>query len=416
MITATTVDGGYTASCVVEVNQVLTGADLFIDDEEARDLIVKYKTLYDYIQTAYLSGAINISQRNAQQASIGQAINIIRSDYVILNPQSNFVYQFFKGRNHTDDDLSPFVRESYTYPNDGYNTPKDVLAITIIQRTLELLTYFEPPNDFVYGVYDQDTHNALLSSPYYMLEGSDFQKYLYYDMLGTITSNIRTKANVEMLHKMRLFHNEVAAWVALKVAPNSRTNSTTIYKTPDHSKWGFADVMKTTTTNEYIWEVKPWSQRYRALNSMASAQLAGYINAWNNSDIDQKYLPRLPALPGYYIGKFSFRSLLTGKIIVVESNSAIAPDVRSGLVHYYPTKDDEEYQKEYALEYVLETAAIPVPVPEFSYDFGTSIYFGNFQIKGIAEIEGVLFAVVAIAGIVAYCKLELLIALLAILK
>ncbi len=411
-ITVCTVDGGYSASCTVTAKQVLTGADLYIDDVETRNLIMQYKTTYDYIQSAYLNGTISICQKNEQQNSILKAMDIARADYVILNPQSNFVYQYFKGRNRQNDDLCPFVRESYTYPNDGYNDPKDMLAIIIIQRSLELLGYFEPCNGYEYGIYDHETHDAVLTSPFYVLGSNDFQKYSYYDMLGSTTLQERTKSNVKLLHKMRLFHNEVADWVALKVKPNSRTHNTTIYKNSDHSKWGFADVMKTDVSNEYIWEVKPWSQKYRDLNSMASVQLSNYINAWNNSDIDQKYLPRLPALPGYNIGKFAFRSQFTGQVIVVESNPAIASDIRSGLVHYYPTEDDNQYQKEYAAEYALETSAVPVKVPTVSYDFDSSISFGTAQVTGMAEINTQIFVIVIIGMAVCFVRPELLSGLL----
>ena len=413
-ITATTVDGEYRDCCDVTVSQVLTGADLYINDVETRNLIIQYKTTYDYIQSAYLNGTINICQKNEQQNLILKAINIARADYVILNPQSDFVYQYFRGRNHKVDDISPFIRESYTYPNSGYNDPKDTLAIIIIQRSLELLGYFEPPNEYEYGVYDQETHDAVLTSPFYILGSNDFQKYSYYDMLGSTTLTERTKSNVKLLNKMRLFHNEVADWVALKVAPNSRTHNTTIYKKPDHSKWGFADVMKTAVSNEYIWEVKPWSQRYRVLNSMASLQLSSYINAWNNNDIDQKYSPRLPALPGYNIGKFAFRSQITGQIVVVESNPAITPDIRSGLVHYYPTEDDNEYQEEYAAEYALESEAVPVAVPTFKYGFDSSIFFGTVQITGMAEIDSKIYAIVVIGTVICYVLPYLLSALMAI--
>ena len=396
IITATTT-GGSQASCEVTANQVLTGADLYIDDIETRSLIIKYKTMYDYIQISYLNGAINNCQKNEQQKSIEKAIDFARADYIILNPQSNFAYQFFQGRNYVNSDICPFTRESYTYPNSGYNNPEDVVAIMIIQRTLELLGYFEPPNEYEYGTYDQETHDALLSSNFYVSGSNDFQKYSYYDMLGSTTSSERTKANVKLLHKMRLFHNEVADWVALKVAPDSRTHNTTIYKNPDHSKWGFADVMKTTDSNEYIWEVEPWGQRYRALNGMASEQLRCYIDSWNNNEIDQKYSPRRFALPGYNIGKFAFRSNLTNQIIVVESNSAIAPDIRSGLVHYYPTNDDE-YRSEYASEYALETEAVPVTVPTYNYSFGESISLGNIQIIGMGEVWEQTVLIVLIAG------------------
>ena len=147
---------------------------------------------------------------------------------------------------------------------------------------------------------------------------------------------------------------------------------------------------------------------------MASLQLSSYINAWNNNDIDQKYSPRLPALPGYNIGKFAFRSQITGQIVVVESNPAITPDIRSGLVHYYPTEDDNEYQEEYAAEYALESEAVPVAVPTFKYGFDSSIFFGTVQITGMAEIDSKIYAIVVIGTVICYVLPYLLSALMAI--
>lgn len=408
-ITATSVDGNITATCTFIAIQTLTGADSYIDDEDIKNTIIKFKTASDCIELTYLNNEISEEQNNKQQLALEKAINIARSDYAIMHPQSNFIYQYFKGRNRNSDDISPFLRDSYSYPNNGYNDSKDELAITIIQRSLELLGYFEPPNEYEYGTFDEETKAALLSSPYYMANNNDFQKYSYYAMLGSNTANVRTKENIKILHKMRLFHNEVAEWVAKKV-PDGRTKETTIYKKADHSKWGFADVMKTGTLNEYIWEVKPWKQKYRVLNSLAVAQLNSYIHVWNN--VEQNYRLQLVALAGYNIGKFAFKSVYTGQIIVVESNSAIPPDNRSGLVHYYPTEDDREYEEEYSEEYSLEDSPMPAPIPAYRRDFGKTYDIGNLQIAGFAEIMGLAVLVVIVAGVAYFCPASLAFAII----
>lgn len=408
-ITATSVDGNITATCTFVAIQTLAGADEYIEDEEIRNTIIKFKTLSDSIELSYLNNEISEEQNNKQQYALEKAINIARSDYAIIHPQSNFIYQFFKGRNRNSDDISPFLRDSYSYPNNGYNDPKDELAITIIQRSLELLGYFEPPNEYEYGTFDEETQEALLRSPYYMANNNDFQKYSYYAMLGSGTAIERTKENVKILHKMRLFHDEVAKLVAQKVI-NGRTKQTTIYKNDKHTKWGFADVMKTGTLNEYIWEIKPWKQKYRVLDSLAVGQLNSYINAWN--DIEQTYTPHLPALAGYNIGKFAFRSVYTGQVIVVESNSAIPPDNRSGLVHYYPTEDDREYEEEYSEEYSLEASDMLVPIPAYRHDFDKTYEIGNMQIAGFGELLGLAVLIVVIAGVAYFCPPSLAFAMI----
>ena len=374
------------------IPEVISGADVYILDEDVKNTILNYYLLYNAIQDAYYSGQLTLEQKNSQQDAIMYAIDIARADYVVLNPQSDFVYQYFKERNYQSGDLSPFTVESYTYPNDGISG----LDVVIIQRALELLAYFEPPDDYIYGEYDQLTHQALLTSPFYMIGSEDFQKYNYYDMFGSSTANMRTKSNVQELHKKRFIHNEVARWVAGKVG--GRTQNTTIYHSHDPKKWGFADVMKTTSTYEYIWEVKPWGDKYRVLNSAAALQLSRYIDSWNT--VEQPGMPDNTAMPGYDIGKFAFE--LNGEVVIVESNPAVYPDTRCGLVHYYPV-DNAQYRQKYAPDYVLETSPAPVPSISYSYSFDSLVSFGDANVQGVVEVAGKILLVVVVAGVVYYC-------------
>ncbi len=372
--------------------EVLSGADVYISDDDVKNTILNYYELYNSIQDAYYSGFLNLEEKDNQQNAIIHAIDIARADYVVLNPKSNFVYQYFKGRNYQTGDFSPFNVESYAYPNDGISG----LDVVIIQRALELLGYFEPPDDYIYGEYDQLTHQALLTSPFYMIGSEDFQKYNYYDMFGSSTADVRTKSNVQELHKKRFIHNEVARWVAGKVG--GRTQNTTIYHSHSPTKWGFADVMKTTSTYEYIWEVKPWGDQYRVLNSAAALQLSRHIESWNT--VEQPGMPNNTAMPGYSIGKFAFE--LNGEVVIVESNPAVYPDTRCGLVHYYPV-DNAEYREEYAPEYVLETSPAPVPDISYSYSFDSLVSFGDADVQGVVEVAGKILLVVVVAGVVYFC-------------
>lgn len=389
------------ATCTVEVGPPLTGADTYINDSNTRNLLLKYKLIDANIQKAYNQGSITYTQKQDQQKKILYAMDLARADYVVVNPQSNFVYQYFQNRNYKMGDMSPLPQSSYTYPNNGnYNR----LAVMIIQRALEALSYLEPENEYVYGTYDDQTHEAVLSSPYYILGSNDFQKGSYYDMMGSNTASERTAANISNLNKMRIIHNEVARRVALKVG--GRTTQTTIYKKEDHSRWGFADVMKTGTTNEYIWEVKPWWENYRDFNSRAMRQLNGYITAWNS--VPQNYTPHKSAIQGYSVGKFAFNSIaFPDQIVVVESNYAPATDVRSGLVHYRPVSR-AEYEKEFKTDFVLEAEPVPVLEPTYSYSFSSALSLGDVQITQIAEVGGKIVIVLVIGAIIFYCAPELL--------
>ncbi len=366
--------------------------DHFITDQATKDAIIGYRDMCCQTEEKYNSGEISYSQKTQVQASLKNAADVTRADYVVLNPQSNFVYQYFKKRNYQTGDISPFNISSYTY---NASNPIVGLDVIIIQRALELLTYFEPTDEYVYGTYDDQTHEAVLSSPYYILGSNDFQQYSYYDMLGSTTASQRTSAAIQLLRQLRFVHNSVASWTALKVG--GRTTSTTIYGAGLVGPCGYADVMKTGTASEYIWEVKPMKDRY--LNgTIGVAQLSRYIYAWNNTS--QLYTPWKPAIQGYSVGKFAFN--FGSKVVIVQSNPAPPADIRSGLIHY-DIVTPSQYQQEYETEYVLETQPVPVPVPSYSYSFGSNWSFGDVEISGVAQVGAVVVFIVVIAGVIYFC-------------
>ena len=65
----------------------------------------------DVIQNMYLSGSITNSQRLDAQKSCDYAADVARADFIVVNDQSNFAYQYFKGRNYQNGDVSPFNRD-----------------------------------------------------------------------------------------------------------------------------------------------------------------------------------------------------------------------------------------------------------------------------------------------------------------
>ncbi|MGN1081268.1 MAG: hypothetical protein ACI4QV_04190, partial [Acutalibacteraceae bacterium] len=277
-------------------------------------------------------------------------------------------------------------------------------------RTLELLGYFEPEDDYEYGIYDEATQTALAEYQDDELEQPSFNADSYAHMFGPETATIRTEERIRLLHKLRFVHNQVAREVSNRVA--GRTDETTIRGAGLSSDYGYADVMKTVPAieTEYIWEVKPWGEKYRVLNGIGAIQLARYINAWNR-EFQNYNGPKYTAKQGYSVGKFAIEiTPFNDSYILVESNSAPAEDIRSGLVHYKVIDKTDYPRSEYAKQYSLEKRAeenrqphySPTLSPAYGYAFSHETEIGNadlaIKIVGIAACGAAALVLVLYGG------------------
>ncbi len=377
------ISGNKSVSFDLNVTRTITGDDVYITDQTTKDSIILYKNLVDAVELAYLSGKISQEEKELHQSSLNNSADIARADYVILNPESNFVYQYFKNRNYTKGDSTPFTRDLY------YDSQKPLqgLDVIIVQRALELYSFLEPPINYVYGTFDQMTLDALYESQYDDPSTRKFSAASYKSILGPDTEHLRTISSIQLLQELRTIHNAVVDRVGKKVQGDTNVTIPGAGLKKDHSTPGYADVIKTTPERTYIWEVKPWGDRYRLPNGIAVRQINRYIEGWNRN------YPNNPAVYGYYIGKFAFDYL--GDAIIVESNPAPSIDPRSGLVHYKKVSD-AEYSAVYAYDYVMEDE--PVIVPEPVYTFGYSYSFQQAFIIGLVFTSTILVSVV-IAGV-----------------
>ena len=82
-ITAVTADGGFTTSSTVVVTQVLTGADIYIDDQNIINTIINAKNLSDVAYDMYLSGSISCEQLEKMQKEAKYVADLARADFVL---------------------------------------------------------------------------------------------------------------------------------------------------------------------------------------------------------------------------------------------------------------------------------------------------------------------------------------------
>ena len=311
-ITATTADGGYQACCAVTVNQVLTGSDLLITDQNIIDTIINAKNLSDVAYDMYISGKISICQMQEIQDSAQYAADLARADFIVVNDQSDFAYQYFKGRNRKNGDISPFNRE-ITYNSSNPITGVDVM---VIQRGMQAIGFFEPKETYKFGTYDLETFNAASNNN--VLLGEKFDEGAYHIVFNSTNSSQRTPQWLLDLQEYSRQHQKTQ--MALASRANADTEVTINAGGPSGKYAGRADVLKNQSPYSIIWEIK-----HNNSNNLqrGNAQLNRYIIASETND--QNFT--LPLRRGYDFTTFYVRYSATTCLEV--SSTSVA-----GLVFY----------------------------------------------------------------------------------
>lgn len=328
------------ATCTVTVNSVLTGADKYITDQKTKEAIIRSKNLVGALHSEYLNGEIPFDIKEQLQKEAEYAADIARADYIILNPQSNFAYQYFRNRNKVNGDTTPFNRTlKYNASN-----PMTGLDVMIVQRALQVLGDFEPDEKYVYGTYDQETYDAAASKQG-LLTGTVFDEHSYRVLFQKSTEPYFTVAALTNLAEYSRQHytvqlalqNELQAGIEVSVKHGGPNGGT-----------GRADVLKDLGTHSLVWEVKPNKDRY---NSSGNRQFNNYITAAATYKQDFS----TPLQRDFSFKPFGVHYNESYDLLVTSS------DLIPGLVNYQLVKRDET--KNYEL--------VPITVPEHAYEIET---------------------------------------------
>lgn len=267
-ITATSVDGGFQASCTLIINQVLTGADVYITDENIIQTIINAKNLSDVAYDMYLSGDISCEQLVEIKQSAQYAADLARADFIVVNDQSDFAYQYFKGRNYQNGDITPFTRE-LIYDEEHPQTGLDVM---VIQRGMQAIGYFEPEESYKYGTYDLETHQAAKNNQ--VFPADVFDNLAYREIFNASTSENRTPQWLINLQEYSRQHRLTQLAVAGKAAANIEVPIAG--GGPSGIFSGRADVLRNQPGSSKIWEIKHSNPNNLQLGNN---QLQRYIDA-----------------------------------------------------------------------------------------------------------------------------------------
>ena len=353
-------NGGSGDICTVRIidsdgiQPMLTYPDTLISDANTRDKLVSLKTIAYETQLKHYNGEIPLSMLTDCLEQIENQCDVIRADYILVgnNPTSDYAYAALGG------DSSASVPYSFSR---NLSLDMSGLDVVVVQRTLELLGYYEPDDDTLYGTFDQNTYESALAYSYllsyengqYIFDNASFNV-----LFGITTLDERTYEALNNLNKYRVTHDIVAQWAAEKVEGtyekkyNKITNGSVSGR-----NFGYADVLKDTGNKTYIWEVKPDKAAYYSSGGIGDIQIQRYLNA------GKKYTQNFskPLVTGYNLGTATLPHV-NGQYIHIRSfiNPAYSEDPRNGLVLYEVNTSPNP---------VLET--LPAFSVETSYEFET---------------------------------------------
>ena len=411
-ITATTADGGFTASCNVSVKQVLKYPDNLISNTSTRNAILKLKNIRDETVNAYLNGVISCDAMEKATQKIDYEINLARADYIAVgtNPFSDYAYAILGGDKSAAIPY-PFKRNLYYRSSNPFNG----LDVMVVQRVLELYGYYEHDSDSMYGTWDQATQDAALNwLPLLSVVGDErvFDYASFYVLFQADNVSKRTYEAMRLLQQFNLQHKQVQ----IKCMESLRSGGTLsriempIKGGSISGRTGRADVVGKTIGGTYVWEVK-----HNSTSAIAAgdAQVQRYIAASQTVPEQDAFYPKnldslyeLPLIAGPSI--FAPTAIpWYGKYLLYKSYVSLNP-YRNALVVY---EESDTIPDGYV--YVEEPVAVEVPEPEASYAFNfTGVYntltnYGEAIVRGmqIDPQTGAILVTVFVAG--AMCLLTL---------
>lgn len=389
IITATTVDGELVDSCSITVRQVLTYPDTLISANSVRTSLLNLKTMLDENERAFLNGKISLSAKELIEDQLMQQCDIVRADYISVgeNPTSEYAYAVLGGNSNSTVPFS--FAENLRLNSTG-------LAVIVVQRTLELLGYYEPKDSEMYGVFDDNTLEAVRSCPQLVSYDHNAREYVFDNQSFNVlfhasTIDQRTYDAFNLLNQRRIMHDYVAEWCANKITGTWKRKDNKINKgNATQTYYGYADVLKDTGIGTNIWEVKPDDRIYFDRGGIGDLQLQRYLNAGNK--YEQHFSQ--PLTVGFSLGEFSIPFL--DKYIDVRSYvSAYSGDARNGLILY---KESDEGK------YDIEAVPVVVEKPDESYEFLQELFvdipeWGRVVILGICVIGLIVEVILKIKGV-----------------
>ena len=419
VITATTADGGFKATCTLNVSQVLTYPDTLITNQATKDSIIKMKNFKDETTLAYLKGTISADARDKAYEEFDYQINLARADYIVVgnNPTSNYAYAILGGNPNASVPTS-FSRILYL----NTSNPMTGLDVMVVQRTLELYGYYDHDADSKYGTWDEYTHNAALSwSP--LLSVSDSNRVFDGASFNVLfqSSNIsqRTYDAMRLLQQFNLQHKFVQGYCMGQLTLGGTTAAIEIpvKSSGSHGGTGRADLVGTAVGGSYVWEVKHNSSTAIAAGDL---QIQRYIAA-TQTNLDQPaFKPvspsspfSLPLIAGPAVFPKTAVPWYNGKFLIFSSYTSANP-YRNALIVY-----EEVTSIPTGYAYAPEPVAVDVPDPVPSYSFSLSgVYdsltnFGNAVVEGlrIDPQTGEVLVVVFVAGVICIMALGMIAAM-----
>ena len=338
-------------TCEVNVKQKLTGYDTLITHEKTKEKLINYKTLIDENDKAFLKGNISSEDRDTIKNQLELMCDVVRADYISVgnNTHSAYAYNLLGGDPYAQNEACP-LSHNLALGSEG-------IEVIILQRVLELLGYYEHPDGENYGVLNDETLEAACAYPNLMTPLANgsyvFSKTSYNILLGEQTIDQRTYDAYNSINQYRVVHDYVAKHFSMKVGGTWKREDNKIIKGARSGRDGYADVLKITGNQGYLWEVKPDDEKYTAFGGNAHQQINRYLYA--SELYEQPFDATLEA--GYSFNSFSL-PFLNGMCVNVRNFTCY--DERNALILYKLSEDGPKYD--------LETEVVPVEVPEISFE------------------------------------------------
>lgn len=375
--TISAVAKGKTQTFDLSVIQTLTGADTYITDNNIKSTILNSKNIYDNAENQYLSGAITKEQKETIQKEMLYAADLARADHIVANEQSDFAYQYFKGRNKRLEDYYPFNR-SLQLGDTG-------IDVMIFQRGMQAIGWFEPDINYIYGTFDQATYDAAINADRIILSSGVFDVYSYWSIFDASTQDARRPEWLENLLEYSIQHDIVKNDLAARL--NAKTEVTIKNGGPSGNNAGRADILRDAGGISEIWEVKHNSQYSQAV---AQRQLNRYLSAANNESNQQNFTTPLlrgqPIIPneyyipykeGTYLKVFNGPETIRGLVCYEQVSAATLPADYVPVPAKLPQADKKyEYQlKPVPVGYVVGATVAIISAPIVAM---TVVYIGPY--------------------------------------
>lgn len=319
------------------------------EDSYIYDLTIKEKlnALTSSIGQAdnqYKRGEISQEQKIIIHENLRDEADELRVSYIISNPYSEYAKRKLGGISRQYP-LEKALRYNASNPYEG-------MDVKVIQRVLELYEYIDSLDESSYGIYDEETEEAVKSYQRVVMHQNDpdgiVGEQTYNSLFSPDNNNMRTAYNILQLRLARSQHNLVQS-ITSKMLQSKYNygpcNKSTVYGIctevyiPGGGKSGgrgFGDIVD--LSRHKIWEVKPDSQKWiefsRQGKQKGVAQLQRYIIASNQNTQNVPYFPLTAgdSIQSYRISYNKDEDIVVrpGDLLSINSLN------ESGMIYYKP--------------------------------------------------------------------------------